>query len=286
MPDRLNRVQHEIEVDQRHALASLRKSHCPPFPALPMTGTGLPKRPVRGARTAPRTGWSARTGSMAVVGYAETATGLGTRSPTRWASPTCTPPAAGRPASPEIGGFEEEHQSRHPAPAAPEDPELLAGPGPLVLVDDELSTGKTILNTITRPARARHRTAVRRRRPGRPALAGRPGPDGLARPPAGVEITVVRAGRGPSGTPRRRPVRGQRLIHEQRSPPGRHPHRRPGRATRWTWRPAGPDRIRRRPARVQPRRPGRAANRPGRDSGPHRRADPRRPGPRRWASRS
>ena len=52
------------------------------------------------------------------------------------------------------GGFEEAHSHATSHLLLPEDPALLAGDGPLVLVDDEFSTGNTVLNTIRRPARA------------------------------------------------------------------------------------------------------------------------------------
>ncbi|QES50321.1 phosphoribosyltransferase [Streptomyces venezuelae] len=88
-------------------------------------------------------------GSAVVLGYAETATGLGhcvadglgvapylhsTRRPV----PGLTP----------AGGFEESHSHATSHLLLPEDPQLLAGSGPLVLVDDEFSTGNTVLNTI------------------------------------------------------------------------------------------------------------------------------------------
>ncbi|MFJ9208613.1 phosphoribosyltransferase [Streptomyces sp. NPDC102264] len=84
-----------------------------------------------------------------VLGYAETATGLGhsvadgvrdapylhsTRRPV--------------PGVPRAGGFEESHSHATSHLLLPEDPELLASDGPLVLVDDEFSTGNTVLNTI------------------------------------------------------------------------------------------------------------------------------------------
>ncbi|MER7834429.1 phosphoribosyltransferase [Streptomyces sp. NPDC096040] len=84
-----------------------------------------------------------------VVGYAETATGLGhsvadgvglapylhsTRRPVPGIAPA--------------GGFEESHSHATSHLLLPENPALLAGDGPLVLVDDEFSTGNTILNTI------------------------------------------------------------------------------------------------------------------------------------------
>ncbi|MGW0463876.1 phosphoribosyltransferase [Streptomyces sp. NPDC003027] len=84
-----------------------------------------------------------------VVGYAETATALGhsvadglgfapylhsTRRPVDGVAPA--------------GGFEESHSHATSHLLLPEDPKLLAGDGPLVLVDDEFSTGNTVLNTV------------------------------------------------------------------------------------------------------------------------------------------
>ncbi|MED7825016.1 phosphoribosyltransferase [Streptomyces chiangmaiensis] len=84
-----------------------------------------------------------------VLGYAETATGLGhavadglglapylhsTRRPVEGVAPA--------------GGFEESHSHATSHLLLPEDPALLAGDGPLVLVDDEFSTGNTVMNTI------------------------------------------------------------------------------------------------------------------------------------------
>ncbi|MFI5638912.1 phosphoribosyltransferase [Streptomyces goshikiensis] len=91
-----------------------------------------------------------------VLGYAETATGLGhcvadglalapylhsTRRPVPGVAPA--------------GGFEEAHSHATSHLLLPEDPALLAGGGPLVLVDDEFSTGNTVLNTIA-DLHARH----------------------------------------------------------------------------------------------------------------------------------
>lgn len=84
-----------------------------------------------------------------VLGYAETATGLG----------HCVADGVGlapylhstrRPVDgvARAGGFEEAHSHATSHLLLPENPALLAGPGPLVLVDDEFSTGNTVLNTI------------------------------------------------------------------------------------------------------------------------------------------
>ncbi|MGW1956402.1 phosphoribosyltransferase [Streptomyces sp. NPDC001920] len=84
-----------------------------------------------------------------VLGYAETATGLG----------HCVADGIGlapylhstrRPVTgvARAGGFEESHSHATSHLLLPEDPALLAGAGPLVLVDDEFSTGNTVLNTV------------------------------------------------------------------------------------------------------------------------------------------
>ncbi|CAM5556101.1 phosphoribosyltransferase [Streptomyces abikoensis] len=84
-----------------------------------------------------------------VLGYAETATGLGHAvadglglapylHSTRRAVAGVAP----------VGGFEEEHSHATSHLLLPEDPAFFAGDGPLVLVDDEFSTGRTVLNTV------------------------------------------------------------------------------------------------------------------------------------------
>jgi hypothetical protein len=93
-----------------------------------------------------------------VLGFAETATALG----------HCVAEALGgvdylhstrRPVAgvAAAGAFVEEHSHHTGHLLLPSEPDLLAGPRPLVLVDDELSTGRTAVNTIT----ALHRTAPR-----------------------------------------------------------------------------------------------------------------------------
>ncbi|WP_171112143.1 MULTISPECIES: phosphoribosyltransferase [unclassified Streptomyces] len=87
--------------------------------------------------------------SVVVVGYAETATGLGHavadglgHAPYLHSTRRPVPGVA------RAGGFEESHSHATSHLLLPEDPNLLSGDGPLVLVDDEFSTGNTILNTI------------------------------------------------------------------------------------------------------------------------------------------
>ncbi|MFG2665149.1 phosphoribosyltransferase [Streptomyces sp. NPDC048387] len=94
--------------------------------------------------------------SAVVLGYAETATGLGHcvadgLGTAPYLHSTRRPVPGVRPA----GGFEEAHSHATSHLLLPEDPGLLAGDGPLVLVDDEFSTGNTVLNTI-RDLHARH----------------------------------------------------------------------------------------------------------------------------------
>ena len=93
-----------------------------------------------------------------VLGFAETATALG----------HCVAEGLGGadalhstrrpvPGYAAAGGFTEEHSHATDHLLLPSDPGLLRGGRPLVLVDDELSTGRTVLNTIT----ALHRAAPR-----------------------------------------------------------------------------------------------------------------------------
>ncbi|QEU94612.1 phosphoribosyltransferase [Streptomyces kanamyceticus] len=84
-----------------------------------------------------------------VLGYAETATGLGhSVADGLGLAPylhSTRRPVAG---VERAGGFEESHSHATSHLLLPEDPGMLAGEGPLVLVDDEFSTGNTVLNTI------------------------------------------------------------------------------------------------------------------------------------------
>ncbi|WP_395571586.1 phosphoribosyltransferase [Streptomyces sp. BK79] len=84
-----------------------------------------------------------------VLGYAETATGLG-HSVADGLGPAPYLHSTRRPVTgvARAGGFEESHSHATSHLLLPEDPALLAGDGPLVLVDDEFSTGNTVLNTI------------------------------------------------------------------------------------------------------------------------------------------
>ncbi|MEU4906479.1 phosphoribosyltransferase domain-containing protein [Streptomyces sp. NPDC022067] len=84
-----------------------------------------------------------------VLGYAETATGLGHSVADGLAlAPYLHSTRRPVPGVATVGGFEEEHSHATSHLLLPEDPGLLSSEGPLVLVDDEFSTGRTILNTI------------------------------------------------------------------------------------------------------------------------------------------
>ncbi|MDB1087761.1 phosphoribosyltransferase [Streptomyces sp. ACA25] len=121
----------------------------------PVLGKHVPQRPaaVRAAGDAlgslVREALGEDAGRAVVLGYAETATALGHCVADRLDSApylhsTRRPVAGIGP----VGGFEEEHSHATSHLLLPADPQLLAGTGPLVLVDDELSTGRTVRNTV------------------------------------------------------------------------------------------------------------------------------------------
>lgn len=151
-----------------------------------------------------------------VLGYAETATGLGhavadgvglapylhsTRRPVDGVDPA--------------GGFEESHSHATSHLLLPEDPLLLAGDGPLVLVDDEFSTGNTVLNTI-RDLHERHP----RRRYVIVALVDMRGEGDRERFDAfaagiGARVDLVATATGTVSLPDGVLARGQALVAEQ-----------------------------------------------------------------------
>ncbi|MGH4028010.1 phosphoribosyltransferase [Actinomycetota bacterium Odt1-20B] len=101
---------------------------------------GLRVRELLGADAAAR---------AVVLGYAETATGLGhSVADGIGSAPYLHSTRRPVPGVARAGGFEEAHSHATSHLILPEDPELLAGDGALVLVDDEFSTGNTVLNTI------------------------------------------------------------------------------------------------------------------------------------------
>ncbi|MFG1806296.1 phosphoribosyltransferase [Streptomyces sp. NPDC049040] len=101
---------------------------------------GLRVRALLGEREAAR---------AVVVGYAETATGLGHAvADGVGAVPYLHSTRREVAGLASAGAFQEEHSHATGHLLLPADPGLLGGPGPLVLVDDEFSTGQTVLNTV------------------------------------------------------------------------------------------------------------------------------------------
>jgi adenine/guanine phosphoribosyltransferase-like PRPP-binding protein len=86
-------------------------------------------------------------GVAVVLGFAETATGLGHGVADALHARYLHSTRRQRGASPAVR-FEEEHSHAPGHLLLPEDRHLLSSDAPLVLVDDELSTGRTALNTI------------------------------------------------------------------------------------------------------------------------------------------
>lgn len=117
--------------------------HVPQSPAVVYgSGRGL------GARVRALLG-EAEAARAVVLGYAETATGLGHAvADGLGLAPYLHSTRRPVPGVAAAGGFEESHSHHTSHLLLPENPELLAGAGPLVLVDDEFSTGNTVLNTV------------------------------------------------------------------------------------------------------------------------------------------
>jgi hypothetical protein len=83
-----------------------------------------------------------------VLGYAETATGLGASVADQLDADSLHSTRRPVPGVAAFGAFEEAHSHATSHLLLPEDPALLTAPRPLVLVDDELSTGATVLDTV------------------------------------------------------------------------------------------------------------------------------------------
>jgi adenine/guanine phosphoribosyltransferase-like PRPP-binding protein len=96
-----------------------------------LAGTRLPKREA-----------------ALVIGYAETATALGHCVAEQLGSDYLHSTRRTVPGIPARAAFEEAHSHATRHLLLPADPDVLRRPGPIVLVDDELSTGRTALNTI------------------------------------------------------------------------------------------------------------------------------------------
>ncbi|MFF3915664.1 phosphoribosyltransferase [Streptomyces sp. NPDC001852] len=178
-----------------------------------------------------------------VLGYAETATGLGHAvADGLGAAPylhSTRRPVAG---VARAGGFEESHSHATSHLLLPEDPGLLTGDGPLVLVDDEFSTGNTVLNTI----RELHERCPRKRYVV-VALVDMRSPEDADRMERfaieiGARVDLIATASGTVRLPRGVLEKGQRLVAEHDRPP-RSPEPSYGRITRvgLHWPPGLPD---------------------------------------------
>ncbi|NJP68117.1 phosphoribosyltransferase [Streptomyces spiramenti] len=161
-----------------------------------------------------------------VLGYAETATGLGHSVADGLGARCLHSTRRAVTGAHHAGGFEEEHSHATSHLLLPEDPRLLVGGGPLVLVDDELSTGRTVRNTVM----ALHRTAPRSRYVVVTLCDLRSAEDvaALEKTAAdlGTRIDVVALGSGTVALPEDVLARGRALVAEQHAadaagpPPG------------------------------------------------------------------
>ncbi|MGW4273357.1 phosphoribosyltransferase [Streptomyces seoulensis] len=159
-----------------------------------------------------------------VLGYAETATGLGHSVADGLGTAPCLH-STRRPVDgvAPAGGFEESHSHATSHLLLPEDPALLAGDGPLVLVDDEFSTGNTVLNTI-RDLHARHP----RQRYVVVALVDMRSPADTARLDAfaeriGARIDLIATASGAVRLPDDVLRKGQELVARHEQPPAPEP---------------------------------------------------------------
>ncbi|WP_104086821.1 phosphoribosyltransferase domain-containing protein [Arthrobacter sp. GMC3] len=94
------------------------------------------------------TGLRTRVPDAVVIGYAETATGLGRLVANALGAYYIHSTRHATPGVAEAAGFQEGHSHATSHLLVPTDPHWLAGKGPVILVDDELSTGSTVINTI------------------------------------------------------------------------------------------------------------------------------------------
>ncbi|PXA65880.1 hypothetical protein CVS29_07635 [Arthrobacter psychrochitiniphilus] len=83
-----------------------------------------------------------------VIGYAETATGLGRLVANALGAYYIHSTRHATPGVASVAGFEEGHSHATSHTMVPTDPHWLDGNGPVILVDDEFSTGSTVINTI------------------------------------------------------------------------------------------------------------------------------------------
>jgi len=153
--------------------------------------------------------------NVCVLGYAETATGLGHLVAEAIDAQVYLHSTRRHPVGAwQFGGFTEEHSHATEHRLLPRDAQLLAGEGPLVLVDDEVSTGRTVRNTIA----MLHRLVPRRRYVVAALIDVRAAEDDRAlqelADQLGAEISVVSLARGQVQVPGDALARGARLVVE------------------------------------------------------------------------
>ncbi|MFQ1003884.1 phosphoribosyltransferase family protein [Modestobacter sp. SSW1-42] len=154
-----------------------------------------------------------------VLGYAETATGLGHAVADQLRAPYLHSTRRPVPGVPPVGAFEESHSHATSHLLLPTDAGLLTGPRPLVLVDDELSTGATVMDTI----RAVQASAPRQRYLVAALVDLRPAADRAALAAftrrTGVDVEVVALVSGEIALPADALDRGAALVEEHGRPP-------------------------------------------------------------------
>nr|WP_170310987.1 phosphoribosyltransferase domain-containing protein [Modestobacter muralis] len=153
-----------------------------------------------------------------VLGYAETATGLGHSVADQLRAPYLHSTRRPVPGVTPVGAFEEQHSHATSHLLLPEDAGLLAGPRPLVLVDDELSTGATVMDTI----RALQAVAPRQRYLVAALVDLRTAADRAALAAfadrAGVQVEVVALVTGEVALPADALARGAALVEQHGRP--------------------------------------------------------------------
>ncbi|WP_198171099.1 phosphoribosyltransferase family protein [Actinoplanes awajinensis] len=178
-------------------------------------GKHVPAEPRRILAAGRRLGELVRTrltdsGPALVIGYAETATALGHGVADALGNAMCLQSTRREvPGRAPATGFAEEHSHATGHLLLPADTGLLTGDGPVVLVDDELTTGNTAANTI----RALHRLHPHRAYVVAALLdtGGQPGLTALAAE-LGVTISVVSVAEARLTLPADALERGQQLA--------------------------------------------------------------------------
>ncbi|MEW2218818.1 phosphoribosyltransferase [Streptomyces sp. NPDC006990] len=191
-------------------------------------GKHVPQRPSAvlgagrrlGERVRERLG-AAEAARSVVLGFAETATGLGLTVAHGMGSRASALHSTRRPVPgvARYGGFEEEHSHATSHLLLPEEPDALRTGGPLVLVDDELSTGRTVRNTVA----ALHAAHPRDRYVVAALVDTRGGADVAAlekfAAELGARIDVVALAAGRVGLPDDVLERGRELVAAHRDAP-------------------------------------------------------------------